>query len=346
MGRSLFSSNQDKACVGVECADQQVRWVEMERDRQGQVVVKAVEAERLPVGAVVKGRIEQKQAVIEVIRRLKERSRLRKPRVHLVLPGAEVVARVHAFADVQPSQLMNRLRHELQHVKPVPFPDPVVDYIPLVSYGVTESSTESPNEGSIEERTVDKTVQGQQSYMVIVAPKKLVAQHQEVCKAVQLVPISVEIRPLAIFRFIESQWSEEASGVILVVDFQGTSVELSLFVQGEFHITRYITLTTTDASEEKDRRVEALTRQLSAYIQQFTNYYRYTLGHRHVVVRKLFWSGELERGEQDAVGEQLCVLLGLSALAFVKPAFGLQTVSVEQSHHYAVAFGLALRGGE
>jgi type IV pilus assembly protein PilM len=303
----------------------------MERDRQWKWMVIGVEMERLKEGAIVGGRIEQAHAVIDVLRTMLVRRRMRKIRGHMAIPSAEVVARVHELQNVPDGKIAEVIAHELLHVKTVPFADPVSDFFPLKSYGGMDDEGQPDGAAS------------QHAHMVIVAPQKLTKQYQDVCIASGIVPVSMEIRPLAIYRLLAHLVPDVAQRVMLVIDVQSRAVEMSLFVRGEFHITRYVAMTFPSEEQDIGVVIEGVVRQLAALVQQFTNYYRFTLGNRSVRVDEMVVLGEVDM--LSVVAAQLATQIGIPVCALPPWEHGGKVLSADDVRTYAVALGLALRGG-
>lgn len=128
----FLSRHQPLPLLGLDISPSAIRLVELSRNRGGQHVLERCAIEAMEPGWIVDGRVEQFDAVAEVLRRLLRRVKARTTNVAMALPAAAVITRrislPAGLLTTDRPALDARVRAEAGLAIPLPLQEVYLDY--------------------------------------------------------------------------------------------------------------------------------------------------------------------------------------------------------------------------
>ncbi len=340
LGRML-SQRETGDCVGIQWTDTEVRWVESKCGRDKKPIIRSIDAVSLPAGVVVQGKVVQKQPLIDALILLRQRNPNASKMVHLVIPSAQIVTRMYFFPDMDEPKLEQAIAYELQKTKTLPFSNLYMDFLKL-SMSDT-NSTQEHSERDSETQSTDEQGKGNlPNVMVIATAQETVHEYEKIIAAAKLKLLSIEIQALSWFRLFETLHPAEADETILLAFVSSYAIELNLFSKREFRLHRYILSSEDAIIDTDDASWQTYCRQIAGFVQQFSNYYRYTLAQRDQTIRKFFVAGESEH--RDKLITALQTILEMEPIQLHVSDLTQNAFSPERFSRFFVSLGLSLRG--
>ncbi|MBC8120333.1 MAG: type IV pilus assembly protein PilM [Gemmatimonadaceae bacterium] len=216
-----------KGGIGIEITPEQVTIARL--DKWGKRLrLKHLVSAPTPADALVDGRIEDTQAVAQVIRDLMSTHRIKPGPVATAISAREAVIRlIRLPADLQADELREVvLNQEAELQIPYPREEAYVDYQPL-------------------ETKVDADGVRRQEVLLVAAQHEVVNSYVEAIRKADLIPKTVDIASFALIRILRNQLLQypptEAVALILV---QAEGTVISILINGVPEFSRYVPLGT------------------------------------------------------------------------------------------------------
>ncbi|CAG7648269.1 type IV pilus biogenesis protein PilM [Paenibacillus allorhizosphaerae] len=382
--KELF--HRSSSSLGIEITDQQIKMVELKKQSGNPPEISNWSAERLPAGTVVDGRIQDMPRVILTLQGMVAKNGWKRRKVHMVASGQAVMVRFLKLPDIPESELKKVVDFEVKHNIHLPFDEPYYDFCKLngvhnrkrslqrfakqdnkrkmksndLTMKESAASKEIANAFSLAESDVVDSALKEQSHcdvMLVAAPRDLIDEYVTVAESSGLVPASVEIKALSLFRLIELTYSEGVKKPFLLVDVNESATDISIFHEGQLKITRSVSL--GFGGGEAKRASEAVEdllllfpdrieddfhtscNDLSHELERLINFYRYTLNNRDHEFHLIMLSGDAPKLSDisDHLEQRLGMQVNMLDYAAWVPEHNLQG----ETTSYSVPIGLALR---
>lgn len=376
------------AAIGLELTDTSVKLTELRVKGASPPVVRGTAIEPLPADAVVEGRIKDVIGVMMTIRAAYTKLNTRTKRVHLTLPSQHVMVRFFRFPDIPDHEMRKLVDFELKHNIHLPFEDPYYDF-------VNQDASASHARKRLKRAKPDKTKEkksghnhnqdhpdpapaadpfgllGQEAspesaaeaerqcdVLMAAASLELIDEYKEAVTEAGLLPVSMEIKALTLYRVLKHGDAGAAEGTVLLVDINERGTDVSIYHDGKLKITRNLNViieTGQPDTDETDDPLELLllgtqasqqqepVAELVHELERLMNFYRYTLNNRDHEFDRIVVTGDIPDMNR--------VLSGLrermpQPIVEMKPGpftdrtdrFGAAFLAM------AVPYGLALRG--
>ncbi|WP_160721987.1 type IV pilus biogenesis protein PilM [Bacillus sp. USDA818B3_A] len=202
MAFSLFSSKNK--IINIVFNDHSIRMLEL---KQVNPPVAQRWFERfLPPGIIIEGKITDLNSLENIIDECINDWKIQRRQVRFLVPDQLVIIRkVSVPAEIQDDEIQGYLYLELGSSIHLPFEEPVFDYYPL--------------EGSGETRDL----------LLFAAPEQHVMDYAKLFSKHKLDPVAADISPLALYRLYYQMDRASVNEVLFSVQFDLTSVNLSVF---------------------------------------------------------------------------------------------------------------------
>jgi type IV pilus assembly protein PilM len=323
MAFSLFTSKN--RIINLVLNDHSIRLLEL---KQANPPVAQRWCERfLPPGIISDGKITDIDSLANILEECIGEWKIQRRQVRFLVPDPLVIIRkVSIPAEIQEDEIQGYLYLELGSSIHLPFEEPVFDFYSLESNGKTRD------------------------LLLFVAPEQQVMEYANLLSKLKLNPIAADISPLALYRLYHQLDQTSANEVLFSVQFDLTSVNLSIFEQNvplvmrQFAIPFNVDLWDvkvdragklafkyTGNTEELGIQFEDIFRE----INKLSDFYRYTLNNEKSDITKFLLNGDhpmltaiydemkerfdvpvdmisLEPGKKDSMPPSLLLPLGLA----------------------------------
>lgn len=242
-----------KGGIGVEITSEQVTIAQLEK-RGSRLRLKHLVSASTPANAVVDGRVEDPQAVADVIQELVTTHKLKGATVATAIPGREAVIRlIRLPADLQAEELREVvLNQEAELYLPFPRDEAYVDYQAL-------------------DTAVDPDGVRRQEVLLVAAQHSVVDSYTEALRRANLNVRTVDIASFALIRALRSQllqYSPEEAIALVLLQAEGT--EISILIKGVPQFSRTVGLGTWEFREVLSRTLDLPPNQAASLLQSLT----------------------------------------------------------------------------
>ncbi|MFD2369069.1 type IV pilus biogenesis protein PilM [Brevibacillus sp. GCM10020057] len=334
--------------VGVTIEEDRIRIVETSQNK-GSIQIRRMSSIPLERGLIAGGKIMDEKALELQLSLAGQDLSLGRKKVSLAVPSSFVVIRKLSLPPLPPKEVRSLIEVELESSIHLPFSRPYFDYYKLpqsVASSPSDENEEAAGEGA------------EDSYVVIAAPGDLIDQYVSLLKWLQLKTESVDIEPLALYRFLERS-GVALSENLLIVQFGMHSINVGIF-HGEIpEFLRNISLDLDNYRMDVPGRVLS-SKELLAFLEQHNafetfaedfarelerviNFYQFSLKNGTVRLDTMYLTGDFP--DIDRMVGFLRERLPQLQIAPL-PVGHIQhaTASEAELQAYSVALGLSLRG--
>ncbi len=394
----------ERCALGIEITDHSIKIVELSFRRKKLPWLRKYQIEKLAGETVVEGRIMDPFRVIQTLKSMVASMKVRSRDVHIVLPSQLIMVRFLKLPDIPMKDLRKVVEFEMKHNIHLPFESPIYDFIKL--NGVQEKAAKkklSPKEKKKQQEielswkeaaptlenienvksnqlfaeskkevsiTGDDEPSFQCDVMLIAAPKELIDEYVEAVQTAGLIPRSIEITALSLYRIIEFTEIVNPLNTFLLVDINESDSDISIFNEGQLKITRNLPLNFSQQKEpddvldepepledlqepqpnflfsniiDKDTEFNGSCSDLVHELERLMNFYRYTLNHRDHEFKQIVLTGDTLRLAE--VSQFLKERLTVEIICMFSQKIQIHHNESEQLFPvFSVPIGLALRG--
>jgi type IV pilus assembly protein PilM len=384
-----------QSSIGLEMTDYSIKLVEISPDGSDGFRLLNYHIEPLPKGTIDDGRIINPVKVIQALQHAMKLKGFKSKKVHLVLPSHLIMVRFIKLPDIPDRHLQKVVEFEVKHNIHLPFEQPIYDFVKLNGTNnhqnfikqrsakkVVDKDMSTPDDWASQEAAAAfggsnvTSLFGEEErndasgespalcdVMLTAAPQELVLQYMEMIQSAGLIPAGIDVKALALFRFIERTECVPPDGTMLVVDVNQTYTDLSIFHDKQLKITRSVPLSFEGAKSETlakepdtfrffeefetadDSLFQNTCGDLVHELERLMNFYRYTLNNRNQEFDTLALSGDAERLPEiaDVLRARLDAEIVVMSTDKVRAA-GDEPFNEFEFPVFAVPIGLGMRG--
>ncbi|TLS39236.1 type IV pilus biogenesis protein PilM [Pseudalkalibacillus caeni] len=286
----------------------------------------------LPEGIVREGKIIEAETLEMILQECVSEWGLKRKKVHFIVPEFLVVLRKESIPkEVADNEIKGHLYMEIGSSIHLPFDDPVFDY--EVLYGPDS------------ERKI----------LLFAAPEDVINQYVSILDEVNIKVASADVSALALYRLLYFLDLVERKESTLLIQYNLTSVNLSIFTNHYPEFIRHVLLDTpySDWKKELKGGVEVLTwsgemdqlieeiQDSIVEIQRVLDFYRFSMKQGKTGVSKILLVGD--HPKLNLAAEELERKLQIPYSIVQQPEL-VTTDGVMLPHHFYPVLGLALKG--
>nr|WP_042406487.1 pilus assembly protein PilM [Parageobacillus caldoxylosilyticus] len=269
----------------------------------------------LPKGIIQDGKMIDSETLEMILEECVDEWKLKGRRVRFIVPDSFVmIRRIPLSANLEDDEIRGYLFMELGETIPVPFPNPVFDYV-------------------VVERKKEETV-----ILLFAAPEEAVSHYTGLFEKVKLRPIAADVSPLCAYRLFYIARQMKRDDHILLIQFDQTSVNVSAFYEHKPAFMRHFPLEPYEEMEID---------KASPFIDPFEDIYK------EIERMMKFYSFSLQQGKQQItrvflIGDhpQLPHVYEALQERFEAPVEQLSaSMAGAVDARYYLAWGLALKEG-
>jgi type IV pilus assembly protein PilM len=351
--------------IGVEITDIQVKMCETYSKGSSIKVTNSL-IHPLPEGTMNDGRIQDMTALQQTIQKMLIERKWRTRHVHFAIPSQSVMIRMMKLPAVSKAHLVKLIEFEMKNNVHLPFEDPYYDFIVMKQsidiqtaapnpMNASESLFGNGSGGHTDEVSPDRSC----DVMLVAAPTELLNQYVQLFKDLDLRLNSMEIKSLSIIRALDYCYQNLDNKIMLLVDVNETSCDLTIIENQSVKITRNVQTsfdTTRNTIEpastvldslfsefaNEDHVFESAASDLISEMERLMNFYRYSLNNKNQQVDVIYVCGDVDLDKLiDLMSQRMTqsiVKFKWSSLKFSQEAVNFDILP------HVVTLGLSLRG--
>jgi Tfp pilus assembly PilM family ATPase len=332
----MFGRKTSKYTYGMQISDTTAKLVEIINLPQ-QVVVTQRHSIALDKGSIKNGKFMDEESVIRRIEATVSQLGLQGTKVNVTVPMSNVVLRKSVFSSLKDKELRNLIDVELHGGQQLPFKNPVFDFVRLGAPINTAAA-------AVEEGKSKKAkVLGQEEVLIFATPSEVVDSYTSVIKQSGLIPVSVDLAPLALHRMLLRHNRKTGSVMkerFMLLHVESDHADISIFIGGIPVFFRSIQINTSFFMDTGTDPVAAYGRNLSMELGRVLNYFQYSVSTEQEDVQLIYLVGD-----QDWIQALPAHLEGsFSGEIAAFPLDGVLESDDSSNHSYAVPLGLAMKG--
>jgi type IV pilus assembly protein PilM len=203
-----------KNCIGLDLGSSAVKVTQIKKSRAGfQLLNFGIEP--VPPDTIVDGAILNHTGVVEAVRALFDRLKIRQKEVALAISGNALIIKKIFVPAMTPDELEEQVPWEAEHHIPFNKNDVEIDYQALGG----------------------KNAQGQMELLLVAAKKEVVADYAQVAREANLNPVVVDVAAFAVQNAFEAAYGAH-DGVIALVNVGATLSNINILSKGQTAFTR------------------------------------------------------------------------------------------------------------
>ena len=231
-----------KQCIGLDIGSSSVKAVQLKK-RGATWSLQAFGMQPLFAQTIVDGMIMDQGAVVEAIRALWSRLKLRQKDVAIALAGHSVIIKKISVPAMRADELARNIRTEAGHH--IPFGADAVE----VDYHVTNPENSS----------------GQTELLLVAARKDVVSDYIQVCRDAQLVPQVIDVAAFASQNGFEANYSLDPRETVVLINVGAAISNINIVRAGVSLFTRDVTIGGNAYTEEIQKQLSISNEEADAY---------------------------------------------------------------------------------
>jgi type IV pilus assembly protein PilM len=206
-----------KNCIGLDLGSSSVKVTQVKKLRSGfQLLNFGIEP--VPPDTIVDGAILNHSGVVEAVRAVFDRLKIRQKEVALAISGNALIIKKIFVPAMTPEELEEQVPWEAEHHIPFNRNDVEIDYQALGG----------------------KNAQGQMELLLVAAKKEVVADYAAVAREASLSPVVVDVAAFAVQNGFEAAYGTPP-GVVALINVGATLSNINILSSGSSAFTRDVT---------------------------------------------------------------------------------------------------------
>ncbi|WP_078545325.1 type IV pilus biogenesis protein PilM [Litchfieldia alkalitelluris] len=280
MAFELFPSNQ---IANIIIKDHVIRYTGVKQSVP--LVVQKYRERYLPPGIVEEGKIIERDTLRLILEECVSEWGISKKQVRFTIPDSFVVIRrITVPIDIKDDEIVGYLYSELGSTIHLPFEEPVLDIKKL------------------------SEIEDKKEILLFAAPEDIALSYSTLLQEVSLKPIAADISPLCMYRLFDFKDKTNIEDHILLIQFDLSTVNLSIFHQHIPIFMRHIQLETSiddwdiqnnrsgSKAEIKwvngEKSLDSVIEEIYREIDHVLNFYQFSLMKGKQAVTKILFSGD------------------------------------------------------
>jgi len=231
-----------KNCIGLDIGSSSVKVVQA-RSARGSVAVEAFGIEPLPAQTIVDGTIMNQSAVVDAIRALFSRLKLRDKGVALAIAGHSVIIKKISVPPMTNDELAEQIPWEAEHHIPFAKDDVEIDY-----------------------QVINKqNASGQMELLLVAAKKEVVHDYAAVAREAALVPQVIDVAAFTVQNAFEVNYQTAPGETVVLVNVGAAISNINIVKDKISMFTRDVTIGGNAFTEEVQKQLNVSHDEAEAY---------------------------------------------------------------------------------
>jgi len=206
-------------CVGLDIGSSSIKVVQVKETKKG-VQLMNFGLEPIPSQSIVDGAIMNQGAVVDAIRNVFGRLRIREKRVAIAVGGHSVIIKKISVPPMTRGELEEQIKWEAEHHVPFDPHDVQIDY----------------------EVIDEENAQGQMDLLLVAAKNELLNDYAAVVRDAQLKPVVVDLAAFAVQNAFERNYGLPPDESVALVNIGASISTINIVVNGVTTFTREVTI--------------------------------------------------------------------------------------------------------
>jgi len=229
-------------CVGLDIGSSSVKVVQI-KETAKDVQLLNFGLEPIPPQSIVDGAIMNQGAVVDAIRNVFGRLRIREKRVALGVGGHSVIIKKIAVPQMTKGELEEQIKWEAEHHVPFDPHDVQIDYQVLD----------------------EENAQGQMDLLLVAAKNELLNDYAAVVRDAQLKPVVVDLSAFAVQNAYERNYGFQDGQTVALINIGASISTINIVVGGVTTFTREVTIGGNAYTEEIQKQLAVGYEEAEAY---------------------------------------------------------------------------------
>ncbi|MDX9999675.1 MAG: type IV pilus assembly protein PilM [Polyangia bacterium] len=229
-------------CVGLDIGSTSVKVVQL-REGKKTIELTSFGIEPLAPQSIVDGSIMNQSAVVDSIRSVFARLRIREKRVAIAVGGHSVIIKKIAVPQMTEGELKEQIRWEAEHHVPFDPQDVQIDYQVLSQ----------------------ENAQGQMDLLLVAAKNELLNDYAAVVRDAQLKPVVIDLAAFAVQNTFERNYGFHPEDTIALINVGASLSTISIVTGGATNFTREVTIGGNAFTEEIQKQLGVGFEEAEAY---------------------------------------------------------------------------------
>jgi len=231
-----------KNCVGLDIGSSSVKAVQIKSSKKG-VTLQAFGMEPLMPQTIVDGTIMDQGAVVEAIRTLWSRLKLKHKDVAIAIAGHSVIIKKISVSPMSAGELEEQIPYEAEHHIPFAKDDVEIDY----------------------EVVNSQNASGQMELLLVAAKKEVVHDYASVVREASLNPVVVDVAAFSAQNGFEANYALEPDETVVLINIGAAISNINIVRNGMSLFTRDVTIGGNAFTEEIQKQLSVAQDEAEAY---------------------------------------------------------------------------------
>lgn len=229
-------------CIGLDIGSTSVKVVQL---REGKKTIDLLNfgIEPLAPQSIVDGSIMNQSAVVDSIRNVFSRLRIREKRVAIAVGGHSVIIKKISVPQMTEGELKEQIRWEAEHHVPFDPQDVQIDYQVLTQ----------------------ENAQGQMDLLLVAAKNELLNDYAAVVRDAQLKPVVIDLAAFAVQNTFERNYGFHPEDTVALINVGASMSTISIVAGGATNFTREVTIGGNAFTEEIQKQLGVGFEEAEAY---------------------------------------------------------------------------------
>jgi type IV pilus assembly protein PilM len=231
-----------KNCIGLDIGSSSIKVVQAKSSKKG-VMLQAFALQPLPPQTIVDGTIMNQSAVVDAIRELLSRLKIRQKDVALAIAGHSVIIKKISVPQMTDDELDEQIPWEAEHHIPFAKDDVELDW----------------------QVTNRQNASGQMDLVLVAAKKEVVHDYAAVAREASLAPRVVDVAAFSVQNAFESNYTVAPGETIVLVNIGAAISNINISKDGASAFTRDVTIGGNAFTEEIQKQLNVSYDEAEAY---------------------------------------------------------------------------------
>jgi type IV pilus assembly protein PilM len=231
-----------KQCIGLDIGSSSIKAIQLKKRNRG-VEVRAFGMEPLAPQTIVDGTIMDQSAVVDAIRSLWRRLKLRQKDVAIAIAGHSVIIKKISVPRMNPTELAEHIPQEAEHHIPFSRDDVEIDY----------------------EVVVEQNISGQMDLLLVAAKREVVADYTQVVRDASLNPVVVDVAAFTAQNGFEANYQLRPEETVVLINIGAAISNINIIRGTQSLFTRDVTIGGNLFTEEIQKQLNVSHDEAEAY---------------------------------------------------------------------------------
>ncbi|MEM9492635.1 MAG: type IV pilus assembly protein PilM, partial [Myxococcota bacterium] len=229
-------------CVGLDIGSSSIKAVQLKKSKRG-LQLQAFGMEPLMPQTIVDGTIMDQGAVVDAIRALWGRLKLRRKDVAIAIAGHSVIIKKISVPMMNKSELEEQIPYEAEHHIPFARDDVEIDYEVI--------NGQNPN--------------GQMDLLLVAAKKEVVSDYTQVVRDASLQPLVVDVAAFTAQNAFEANYALTPAETVVLINVGAAISNINIIRGTQSLFTRDVTIGGNSFTEEIQKQLNVSQDEAEAY---------------------------------------------------------------------------------